>query len=459
MKKILGILKYVLFFLAAAGAAAYILLAPVEEDVDLESSTFLQGIRINGIEVGGMTYGQAKERLKAWEEEERNKIYLDLSYQDEKYRLTDEELVTEYDTEHILKRALEFGRSGSPLERRRIRKETAQKGKEYRSTCYFGEVDQDKIEEICAEIEREPSDAAMTFSAEDGFIYRQEESGIRINRDELLRRIEEVCSNGKLTEIRIPWEEVPAEVTVEDLKKKTVLRTKYATSFAEEPYNDGNRVANIKKCVKLFNASKKTVLNPGEKLSLNDVLGDRTEAGGWKPAPGYVNGATEDQPGGGVCQMSTTLYGAALKADLKIVSRKNHSIPVGYAEKGLDATISTGGPDLVIENNTGSVVYLRAWISAEQKLYIEIYGKPFDGFDKIRLDTELIREIQPDGDMEVTVDESMTADEEKIVVKRRAGSEWKTYKVYEKNGKEIKRVLAAESVYKAYNGKKIIGTE
>jgi len=65
--------------------------------------------------------------------------------------------------------------------------------------------------------------AAMTFSAEDGFIYRQEESGIRINRDELLRRIEEVCSNGKLTEIRIPWEEVPAEVTVEDLKKKTVL--------------------------------------------------------------------------------------------------------------------------------------------------------------------------------------------------------------------------------------------
>ena len=72
-------------------------------------------------------------------------------------------------------------------------------------------------------------------------------------------------------------------------------------------------------------------------VSLNAILGDRTEANGWKLAPGYVSGRSEDQPGGGVCQISSTLYCAALKADLSIVQRQNHSIPVGYIAQGLDA--------------------------------------------------------------------------------------------------------------------------
>jgi vancomycin resistance protein YoaR len=210
--------------------------------------------------------------------------------------------------------------------------------------------------------------------------------------------------------------------------------------------------------VKLFNGSDKSVLAPGEKLSLNDILGDRTEAAGWKLAPGYVRGKTEDQPGGGVCQVSTTLYCAALKADLEIVSRVNHSIPVGYADRGLDATISTGGPDLVIRNNTKENLYLRTWISAEQKLYFEIYGLPFEGFDSIGLDTEKLREIEPEGEMQVTVDETLTADEEEIIVERRRGSEWETYKCYQRNGKVIKRKSAGKSIYKAFSGEKIVGT-
>lgn len=456
--KLRSFLKYFLIFGAVAGAVSYILLAPMAEtEPDYEKDTFLMGIRAAGVELGGKTYAEARELMKEKEAELSNELYLELAHGDEVYPMTAQELSVSFDTEEVLRKAFALGKSGSPLERRRIRRETAANGREYALSYKTGEVSAERVDEICSDMAREPVDAGMQFSAEENFTYSHEKTGIEADREALMKEIESACEEGLPAKIEIPTKEIPAEITLEQLKRETVLRVKYSTSFAEEPYNDKDRVANIKKSVNLFNRSEKNVLDPGEKLSLNEVLGDRTEEGGWKLAPGYIYGRTEDQPGGGVCQVSTTLYGAALKADLKIVERKNHSIPVGYAEKGLDATISTGGLDLVIENNTEGRIYLRAWISAEQKLYFEIYGKPFDGFDEIRLDTELVREIEPEGEMEIVTDETMTADEEEIVVKRRKGSEWKTYKIYREDGKEVRRVLADTSVYKAYNGEKKVG--
>ena len=457
-RKLWNVFKYFLIFGAVAGAIAYILLAPMaEEEPDHERDTFLMGIRAEGVELGGKTFAEAEELMRKREAELREGIFLDLHHGEETYRLTARDLSAEFDTRDVLEEAFRLGKSGSPLQRRKVRRETAERGKEYSVSHKLGTVDEARIDEICNDIFLEPQNASMKFSAAENFTYTHEKNGMEADREELLKRIQQACVSGEPKEIEIPVKEIPAEITLEQLKKETVLRVKYATSFAEEPYNDKNRVTNIKKSVNLFNKSEKSTLAPGEQLSLNEVLGDRTEEGGWKLAPGYIYGRTEDQPGGGVCQVSTTLYGAALKADLKIVDRKNHSIPVGYAEKGLDATISTGGPDLVIENNTDAVIYLRAWISAEEKLYFEIYGKPFDGFDEIRLETELVREIEPEGEMEIVTDESMTADEEEIVVRRRNGSEWKSYKVYRKNGETVKRVLADTSVYKAYNGEKKVG--
>ena len=159
-----------------------------------------------------------------------------------------------------------------------------------------------------------------------------------------------------------------------------------------------------------------------------------------------------------LCKLAKQTAAMLPGADLEIVERSNHSIPVGYADLGTDATISTGGPDLVLRNNTKSRIYLRAWIGADQKLYFEIYGVPFDGFDSIRIETKKLREILPEGEMQVTVDEALTADEEEIVVKRREGSEWETFKCYQQNGKVIKCVSVGKSIYKAFAGEKIVGT-
>jgi len=458
-KKIRNILKYILPVIGIAAAAAYIIFSPQElteerTAAELESGKFLDGISVAGTELGGKTYAEARELLREREQEILSEVYIELKHGDERFRLGAEDFSVQINTEEVLRSALLLGKSGSEAERYRVRKKVAQ-GKDYALVYTLGEVDEACIEEICAEIDRAPENASMKFTASENFTYVKEKDGVEVKQEELLRLLNDPSAG---MEIEIPTRKIRAEVTMAELREKTVLRAKFATSFAKEPYNNPNRVANIKKSVKLFNESDKNVLSPGEKLSLNEVLGDRTEAGGWKLAPGYVRGKTEDQPGGGVCQVSTTLYCAALKADLEIVERSNHSIPVGYAEQGTDATISTGGPDLVIRNNTKDKVYLRAWLSAEQKLYFEIYGLPFEGFDSIGIETEKLREIEPEGEMQVIVDETMTVDEEEIVVKRRTGSEWETFKCYQTDGKVIKRVSAGKSIYKAFAGEKIVGT-
>lgn len=123
---------------------------------------------------------------------------------------------------------------------------------------------------------------------------------------------------------------------------------------------DENRNTNLKLACKAIND---TVLMPGETFSFNDCLGERTEAKGYKPAGTYVGNKLVDTVGGGICQTSTTLYYCTLLADLEILDRSNHGMPVSYIDYGMDATVSWGGPDFKFRNNTNYPIKLLAEVS------------------------------------------------------------------------------------------------
>ena len=93
-------------------------------------------------------------------------------------------------------------------------------------------------------------------------------------------------------------------------------------------------------------------MNPGETFDYNQTLGKRTKEAGYKAAGAYVNGETVNTVGGGICQVSSTIYYCALMADLEIVTRQNHSYPSSYIPLGMDATVSWGGPEFRFRNNT-----------------------------------------------------------------------------------------------------------
>ena len=153
--------------------------------------------------------------------------------------------------------------------------------------------------------------------------------------------------------------------------------------------------ANRKQNVKLSAAAcDGVILLPGEEFSYNESVGERTTERGFKPAPAYSGTKLVDSVGGGVCQGSSTLYYAALLADMEIIFRINHGFPVNYLPWGLDATVSWGGPDLQFRNSSNYPVMLKAEVSdGHMKMWI-MGTEERDYYSK--LDFEITGYINPD---------------------------------------------------------------
>ena len=122
------------------------------------------------------------------------------------------------------------------------------------------------------------------------------------------------------------------------------------------------------------------ILLPGESFSYNDVVGKRTEEAGFQYADAYSDGQVVPELGGGICQVSSTLYSASLYARMKILSRTNHYFKVGYLDYGMDATVSWGGPDFKFRNDRELPIKLAAYLNEdESSLVVEVWGTDFDG--------------------------------------------------------------------------------
>ena len=155
--------------------------------------------------------------------------------------------------------------------------------------------------------------------------------------------------------VEIPMEYIQPEIMEDGVLFRDVL------GQCQTPHTtNANRNANLTLACQMLNG---VVLNPGETLSYNDTVGERTSARGFKPAPAYSGTNLVDSIGGGVCQVSSTLYYCALLSDLEIVDRINHGFPSSYIDLGMDATVNWGGPDFKFRNNTDYPIKIEAEVS------------------------------------------------------------------------------------------------
>lgn len=239
----------------------------------------------------------------------------------------------------------------------------------------------------------------------------------------------------------IPFDEEPCQMLPE-------LIGSFETSFAEGSLAAKNRVWNIVRAAELING---TVVGPQSTFSCNAVLGRRTEENGWRKAPGITRrgAGTEDQPGGGVCQASTTLFNAALLADMDIVYRQAHSRPIAYCEPGRDSAIDTDSIDLVWKNPNDEPVYVFMWADEENKtLLCEIYGTQ-ETRSSVEIETVLVSVTEPAND-EYVLDTTLQPDaviEDNPAI---TGYVYKTYRIHKENGREISREYVGESVYRMH---------
>lgn len=171
--------------------------------------------------------------------------------------------------------------------------------------------------------------------------------------------------------IKVPIIVTQPSVTTEQLNAKLFAHQLGAksSSFAS---SSSNRVNNISLAAQKINGK---VLNPGESFSYNGTVGQRTAAAGFKEAGAYLDGKVVQEIGGGICQVSSTLYNAVLLSNLKVTARTNHYFPVSYLPDGLDATVSWQSPDFRFVNNTAYPIKILASANtSSMTLNVEIWG-------------------------------------------------------------------------------------
>ncbi len=172
--------------------------------------------------------------------------------------------------------------------------------------------------------------------------------------------------------------EIPLEVKEPEFKKENVTELfadKLASKATSLSGSSGNRINNITLAAQKING---VIVDPGKSFSYNETVGQRTTARGFREAGAYVNGQVVNEVGGGICQVSSTLYYCTLYSNLKITARTNHYFPVAYIESGLDATVSWGAPDFRFENNRTFPVKIVAYVSGGS-VTVEIWGTNVDG--------------------------------------------------------------------------------
>ena len=217
------------------------------------------------------------------------------------------------------------------------------------------------------------------------------------------------------------------------------LLSQFSTSFTSSGYNRSNNI--ILSSAKLNGL----VLMPGEEFSYNQAVGQRTRAAGFREAGAYSNGKVVQEVGGGICQVSSTLYNAVLYANLEIVERTNHYFNPGYVKAGLDATVSWGGPDFRFRNNRNYPIRIVTDTSGK-KLKVYIYGLKTDDDCTVVLDPRYISSVPYKTTYQN--DASLATGETRVISSGSNGCKTATYKyVYDKNGTLISSECISRDTY------------
>ena len=315
--------------------------------------------------------------------------------------------------------------------------------------CYLLPNFQTLLSEIRQKTETRKKESQIIFTpnSEQLFTYVLGQDEKLVNVDKLF---DEILSNKQT--INVPLIIDKAE-TLNQLKAKTQMRSSFETVFSP---NKTSRVHNMKRASEFFNGK---IVEVNEVVSFNETVGERTSKNGFQMAKVIENGVYVDGMGGGVCQVSTTLYNALLLADVQISRVSPHSLLPSYVKPSFDAMVSYGSSDLVFCNTTGSRLYICAYVQHD-KLIVKIFGA--ENIYQIERES-IVEKIPFDVLTQINTDKTDESlryeDQRKIIVYGQNGAKSEGYLVYYLNGKEQKRVRIRKNTYKKIDQIEIIGYE
>ncbi len=335
--------------------------------------TILQGIRIDQVDVSGMTRSEALDALASYEQLlGEQTISLGIGGHVVEAELSG--FGVEFSNEEVVDEALGVGRTGNIVKRYKDQKDLKRDGKVFALSWSADEtLVRTFVEEECTVFDQEAQNASLT--RENGqFNFVAGKQGLVLDVDASVRIIMDYLENGWTTEDSSETVELKTMITepegsAEELAHVKDLLGTYTTSFST---SSANRRKNVNSGADHING---TVLYPGEQFSAYETVAPFTEANGYAMAGSYLNGAVVDSMGGGICQVSTTLYNAVIRAELEVTERFPHSMVVHYVDISEDAAIAGTYKDFKFVNSTDYPIYIEGYTTSDKKVVFNIYGK------------------------------------------------------------------------------------
>lgn len=313
------------------------------------------------------------------------------------------------------------------------------------------EIIDTQVNEIAKKWDIKAKNASLlSFNKETNeFVYEDGNDGVEVDKDNLRAAIKkaieeknfkaDIAVNTKLTK--------PEIASKEDVKQKyKVIGTFTTTTTSNKDRNTNISLAST--------ALDGLVIKPGEEFSFNNTTGNRTLEKGYRPAGAYLNGKLVEEPGGGVCQVSSTLYNAVVFAGLETTERHAHSFEPSYVTPGEDAMVSYdgyAGPDMKFINTSNVAIVIRAKL-VDQKLTASIVGIPIlEDNEKVYMTSKKTGEYD-EPTPEYENDTSLAAGQEVVVKAGKKGSKWETNIVHKKGDNIITDKLLHYSTYRGKAG-------
>lgn len=427
------------------------------QDVAAED-TFYEGVSIGGTSISGMTQDEARAALS-----ERYNAALNaeivMTFEGQSWSLKLQDVGVSVDTDAQLAKAWQLGREGTPAEQKEAINTLKENPVDLDVTLSYDRAAiETLVASIKASIDRDPVNATMEIVEIAQFSYTDSSTGYRLDADGLIEQIETMIKEGKSGTIELKPEIVEPEVSRESLENKTLLLGECTTTLAT---SGSKRTSNVNLALSYFNFM---TVEPGETVNFNKVVGKRTEKNGFKRAPEYAGSTVIEGVGGGVCQASTTIYGAVIRAGLTVVERHQHTMTVGYVQPSQDAAVSDGDKNMRFKNNTESTLYIFAYVDRKKEEAVcKIFGQPVDPNTYIEIESVVLQtDISGKGISYVEDEEGSHAwyTDEKVLKKEgKPGLRSEAYRVVYSiaTGEEISREKLSTDSYQPENDTYWIG--
>ncbi len=404
-------------------------------------------VYIGQIDVSGMSEEEVHAKLQ-----EQNDVdtafTVTVHVEDETVDLSLGELGAAYDMDDEVKEALDYGKTGSLWKRYRTLRKLKRKAKVIEEELI---VDEEQAQSVMTEkvvpLTKHAENASISITAGEITIIPEEE-GMTVNIEETINDLKKLLNDDWQHEnltLEATLETEEANIKEEDLAEITDELGSYATEAGS-----GERVTNIRVGMEKISG---TVLMPGEEFSVNKATEPFDAEHGYVQAGSYENGRVVESYGGGICQVSTTLYNAVLYAELEVVERCAHSMLVTYVSPSRDAAIADDVKDFVFKNNYDTPVYIYGEIDANNQLRFAIYGKETrDPGRTVDFESETLETEEP-GVTYVT-NSSLYLGAMQVTSSAHTGKDAALWKIVYQDGKEVSREEINRSHYQ--KGDKII---